>query len=36
MAHVLTLPNATVQFSGVVNDLGILLQNAQNVVVSGG
>jgi len=25
MTHVLTLPNATVQFSGVVNDLGVLL-----------
>ena len=25
--HVLTLPNATVQFSGVVNDLGVLLDS---------
>jgi len=25
--HVLTLPNATVQFSGVVNDLGVLLNS---------
>jgi len=27
MTHVLTLPNATVQFSGVVNDLGVLLDS---------
>jgi len=27
MTHVLTLPNATEQFSGVVNDLGVLLDN---------
>jgi len=27
MTHVLTLPNAAVQFSGVVNDLGVLLDS---------
>jgi len=34
MAHVLTLPNATVQFSGVVNDLGILLDSQLTISVA--